>query len=78
VTLDVFLLRWLEHLEPHREAQTIRGYRCKIDAKLGRFQVGKLSPQILDRTYREWHLEGLSDSSIHPRPRPRLPMTSSA
>ena len=68
VTLDAFLQRWLEHLEPHREAQTIRGYRFKvrkIDAKLGRVQVGKLSAQMLDRTYREWHLEGLSDSSIH-------------
>jgi integrase len=68
VTLDVFLQRWLEHLEPHREAQTIRGYRFKvrkIDAKLGRVQVGKLSAQMLDRTYREWHLEGLSDSSVH-------------
>ena len=68
VTLEVYLKRWLEHLEPHREAQTIRGYRFKvrkIDAKLGRVQVGRLSAQMLDRAYREWQLEGLSDSSVH-------------
>ena len=67
-SLDAFLERWLAHLAPNREPSTIRGYQSKvhkISAKLGRTRVDRLTPQMLDRAYREWQDEGLSSSSVH-------------
>jgi integrase len=68
MTVAEYLQRWLDHLTPTRSPTTIRGYRFKvkrIDAKLGRVRLDKLTAQQLDRTYREWLDEGLDPSSVH-------------
>jgi integrase len=64
---DLFNL-WLEHIRPMRSPTTIRGYKDKIrriNAKLGRTTLSKLTPQAIDRCYQEWLAEGLSPSTVH-------------
>jgi integrase len=66
--LSAFLDQWITYITPSRSPTTIRGYRDKvrrIDAKLGRIQLSKLTPHTLDRTYREWLDEGLSPTTVH-------------
>ena len=67
-TLEELFARWIEHLTPMRSPTTIRGYRFKItriNAKLGRVRIDKLSAQQLDRAYREWLAEGLDPGTVH-------------
>jgi integrase len=67
-TVAEFLATWINHIAVTREPTTVRGYRAKIkriNAKLGGVRLDKLTPAILDRTYREWLAEGLAPSSVH-------------
>jgi integrase len=67
-TLAQYLDRWVDHIALNRSPTTVRGYREKtrrIKAKLGKIQLAKLSPHMLDRAYREWLEEGLSPTTVH-------------
>ena len=68
VTIDEYIDRWIEHIAPTRSSTTVRGYKAKakrISAKLGHLRIDKVTPQHLDRAYREWLNEGLHPSSVH-------------
>jgi integrase len=67
-TVAEYLDRWLDHITPTKSPTTVRGYRGKIrriNAKLGKVKLGKLTAQHLDRTYRDWLDEGLQPTSVH-------------
>ena len=67
-TLAALLDQWIAHIAPTRSPTTIRGYKEKarrIDAKLGRVPLAKLTPHTLDRAYREWLEEGLHPTTVH-------------
>lgn len=67
-TLAEFLDRWLGDIQPHRSPTTIKGYRHKIqriNARLGKLRLDRITAQHLDRAYRAWLDEGLHPSSVH-------------
>lgn len=67
-TVAEYLDRWLDHIASSKSPTTVRGYRGKIkriDAKLGRVTLTKLTAQHLDKAYREWLDEGLHPTSVH-------------
>lgn len=67
-TLAEYLDRWLDHIAATRSPTTVRGYRGKIkriDARLGRVALAKLTAQHLDRAYRQWLDEGLDPTTVH-------------
>ncbi|HWE57884.1 MAG TPA: site-specific integrase [Acidimicrobiales bacterium] len=66
--LSEYLEQWLDHITPTRSPTTIRGYKFKItriNERLGKVQLDKLTAQQLDRTYNVWLKEGLDPSSVH-------------
>lgn len=67
-TVAEYLDRWLNHVAPSKSPTTVRGYRGKIariDAKVGRIRLAKLTAQHLDLVYRGWLDEGLHPTSVH-------------
>lgn len=63
-----FFEQWLDHIKPTRSTTTIRGYRAKIsriNGKLGRTPLAKLTPHQVDRACRAWLDEGLSPTTVH-------------
>lgn len=67
-TVSAYLDQWIIHIGSTRSPTTVRGYREKvkrIDAKVGRIRLSKLTARTLDRTYREWLDEGLSPTTVH-------------
>ena len=68
VTVAEFLDQWIEQIRPSRQPTTIRGYRNKIkrlNTKLGRVRLNRLTARTLDRAYREWLDEGLHPNTVH-------------
>ena len=68
ITVSDYLDQWIDHIAGNRSPTTVRGYREKakrINRKLGRIRLAKLTPLTLDRTYREWLEEGLSPTTVH-------------
>jgi integrase len=67
-TVGELLDRWLEFVTPNREPGTVRGYATvvrRIKSVLGHVKVSKLTPQQLDRAYRDWLAGGLSPTTVH-------------
>jgi integrase len=68
VTVSEFLDQWIDQIRPSRQPTTIRGYRNKINrlnSKLGKLRLNRLTAQALDRAYREWLDEGLHPNTVH-------------
>ncbi len=68
ITVSAYLDQWIDHIAGTRSPTTVRGYREKakrINRKLGRLRLDKLTALTLDRTYREWLEEGLSPTTVH-------------
>jgi integrase len=68
VTVAQLLEDWIDHITPTRSPTTIRGYKDKskrINTKLGRVPLAKLTAQTLDRAYRGWLDEGLHPTTVH-------------
>lgn len=67
-TVAEYLDRWLRHVAPSKSPTTVRGYRGKItriNAKVGRVRLARLTAQHLDLAYRQWLDEGLHPTSVH-------------
>ena len=68
MTVAQLFEEWIDHITPTRSPTTIRGYKDKvrrINAKVGRVALTKLSAQMLDRAYQGWLEEGLSPTTVH-------------
>ena len=68
ITVSAYLDQWIDRITATRSPTTVRGYREKakrINRKLGRIRLAKLTALTLDRTYREWLEEGLSPTTVH-------------
>jgi integrase len=67
-TLTELLERWLKHIEAERTRYTLADYRQKIDKRinptLGKVRLSRLSPILLDATYRSWTKDGLSPATV--------------
>jgi integrase len=67
-TVAEYLHRWLNHIATSRSPTTVRGYRGKIgriNTKLGKIRLSKLTAEHLDLAYRQWLDEGLHPTSVH-------------
>jgi integrase len=68
MTVAQLIEDWIDHITPTRSPTTIRGYKDKarrINTKLGRVPLAKLTAQTLDRAYRGWLDEGLHPTTVH-------------
>jgi integrase len=66
-TLNVFLNRWMEHIEGDRSPTTMQGYVVKLKnvrEALGGVKLSDLTAQQLDRTYAGWRKNGMSAANI--------------
>lgn len=68
-TLGELVDQWLDDIDPHRSAYTMREYRRivtkTIKPALGGMRIDKITGRHLDDFYRKLHQGGLSSSSVH-------------
>lgn len=66
-TAGDLLDRWLEYVTPLRQPTTIQGYGVsvrRLKTALGGVRLAKLTPQHIDRAYRDWISSGLSPGTV--------------
>jgi integrase len=68
-TLGELVDQWLDDIDPHRSAYTMREYRRivtkTIKPALGGMRIDKITGRHVDDFYRKLHQGGLSSSSVH-------------
>ena len=68
-TVGELLDKWLEQATVTQRPRTLEENRRKVEhrirPKLGNVRLNKLTPALLDRTYRGWLDEGLSPTTVH-------------
>lgn len=67
-TVEELLYRWVAAIEDDRSLSYVREARRRIEKRLvpafGRAELSRLAGRDLSRTYRAWHAEGLSPTTI--------------